>query len=93
MTHRIIIDTCQDLIDSDFRNGFEDTVLYRVREALMDAGYSKEAFDFWCDFCVFYEKKALRLAEKWGQDIVEVYGQAHNMAKGQGCFVMPEWGC
>lgn len=92
MPNRIIEKTCQDLIDSDYREGFNDGVIFRVRSALYDAGYSTEAMNFWNDFCCFYDDKIPSLIEKWGEDVVTVFATAHKLSRGEGRFVMPEWG-
>jgi len=92
MPNQIIINTCEDLIDSDYREGFNDGVIFRVRQALYDAGYSTEAMNFWNDFCCFSDYKIESLCGKWGEDVVSTFASAHKLSRGEGRFVMPEWG-
>ena len=90
--NQIIVKTCDDLIEADYREGFNDGVIYRVRQSLGDSGYNTEAMSFWNDFCCFSEYKIPALADKWGEDVVESFAMAYKLSRGEGRFEMPEWG-
>jgi hypothetical protein len=89
---QIIIKTCDDLIEADYREGFNDGVIYRIRQNLRDAGYNAEATKFWSNFCCFADYKVESLMKEWGADVVEAYGEAYKLSRGEGRFEMPYWG-
>lgn len=84
----ILIPMLQELIDTNFRVGFEDTVLQRCRSALFHAGMDDEAVQMWNDACCG------RKAEAFDNDreLMDKYTEANQESLKTGAFEMPHWG-
>ena len=93
----IIRKTSLGLIEQDFRDGFENSVINIVRAAIKDAQGEDVAKVFWSDFCNFSNRfqcsvKRSRILENIDEETLEIYLQAVDVGKSEGCFVMPSWG-
>ena len=91
----IIKRVCNELIAADFCNGFEDSVIHRVRDAIAAEQGEEAARMFWSDFCCFVKgntRKIEQLLEVIDQEAIDLYLKADELANGPGAFVMPEWG-
>jgi len=84
----VLMPVLQNLIDSDFRMGFEDSVLQRCRSALYDAKLVNEANEMWSDHCCGRHLKAFDN----DQELLGKYNEADEISNREGCFVMPSWG-
>lgn len=92
MKNQILIKLFQDLIDKDFRSGFEDSALHRAWSTLDKNGF--KGMEFWNDFCNVdrTDGRLPRLIEKYGQEVVDKYLEVHEIENGPGRFEMPDWG-
>lgn len=91
----IIKRVCNELIAADFRDGFEDSVIHRVRAAIAAEQGEDAARKFWSDFCCFIRRdvrKAEKLLEVVDQEAIDIYLDACDVASGPGAFQMPSWG-
>jgi len=84
----ILMPMLQNLIDTDFRSGFEDSVLQRCRFALRNAGLNDEANQMWTCYCT----GGYLLAFDNDQELLDKYNEADEVSNREGCFVMPSWG-
>ena len=84
----ILMPVLQNLIDTDYRSGFEDSVLQRCRRALYNAGLVSEANQMWSNHCCGYPLKAFDT----DQELLAKYNEAVEVSNREGAFVMPEWG-
>jgi len=86
----VILNVLNGLKAQDFREGFEDTVLYRVCRAL---GNHRErgtpSSELWNAECCGREEY---IAETYGEDVDALFREVKAMASGEGAFVMPSWG-
>jgi len=75
----------QELIDSGYREGFNDSVLTHCKIALQEAGFPITADQLWSDVCC---------GRKWTSDseLLAKYNEAEAESKKKGAFVMPDWG-
>jgi hypothetical protein len=85
------------LIAKDFRAGFEDGVINRCKQCILDAGYTDEARKFWSDACCFSymyapEGKVKKWYEVYGKEFTDLYLEATRIENLEGCFEMPTWG-
>jgi hypothetical protein len=92
MKHELLMNLFQDLIDKDFRSGFEDNALTRAWRLLDANGF--KGMEFWNDFCnVRYgDYKIPKLVEKYGQELVNKYLEIKEIENKEGRFEMPSWG-
>jgi hypothetical protein len=81
----ILMNKLQELIDSNYREGFNDSVLSHCKQALIDNGFEIAGRQLWNDVCC---------GKKWTSDseLLAKYNEAEALSKKEGCFVMPEWG-
>ena len=88
----IIKSVLDDLKAQDYREGFNDGVIYRVRDAI--AREDQElARRFWSLACNFPNREAI-IKEFMDDDesLYEYYLEVEEMSMGPGAFVMPSWG-
>lgn len=84
----------EDLQSADFRDGFEDTVLHRVCQAVGENHY----WDLWSDAAVISHLSPSRkekLISVWFDDdesILDLWLDVEEQASGKGSFQMPSWG-
>lgn len=90
--HEILMKLFQDLIDQDFRSGFEDSAAHRAWTVLNKYGF--KGLEFWNDFCNVGKTsyKLPKLVEKYGQELVDKYLEVKELENKQGKFEMPSWG-
>ena len=93
----IIKKVSQELIDADFRDGFENSVINVVRDAIKESQGEEVAMLFWNDFCNFSNRlhgsvERAKILQNIDEDTLEIYLQAVDVGKSEGCFVMPSWG-
>lgn len=84
----ILMSMLQELIDTNFRVGFEDSVLQRCRSALIEAGLTEEATKMWNDACCGRKAKAF----DDDQELMDKYSEANQESVKKGAFEMPSWG-
>lgn len=82
----------QEMINKDFRMGFEDSALHRAWRELDKNGF--KGMEFWNDFCNVdrTDYRIPKLLEKYGTELVNKYLEIHEMERGEGRFIMPDWG-
>lgn len=91
------IQVMKDLQASDFRKGFEDTVVHRIVRAVGRDHTPGDASQMWSDFCCFgfsYQpsEKRARLEARYGKEMVDLFVEVDRQSEQPGTFVMPEWG-
>lgn len=90
--NEILMKLFNELIERDFRSGFEDSALHRAWNTLDKNGFKGR--EFWNDFCNVRQGdyKIPKLVEKYGQELVDAYIKIHEIENGPGRFEMPDWG-
>jgi len=84
--NQVIRNTVNELIERDYRTGFEDTVLHRVCSALNEFDGSGQ--DFWNAMLIGRIDRAMEEFFYFDINLFELYEYAERMSKGPGCFVM-----
>lgn len=72
-----------NLKESNYREGFNDSVLSILRDELNDR-------TLWTKVCCGCGKKYI--TETYGDDAYSLYEEVVNLSKQAGAFVMPSWG-
>lgn len=85
----LILNELNRLKGMNYRNGFNDSVLSHVCCALGNKYEAGPAKEMWSAICCGNRNY---IAETYGQDVQDLYNEVDEMAKGEGAFVMPEWG-
>lgn len=87
----LIVNELNRLKEIDYRNGFNDSVLSKVCDVLGNH-YERNtpASDFWNAACCGRGEKYI--TETYGAEVYALYNEVSEMAAGEGCFVMPDWG-
>lgn len=82
----IIRNTLNQLIEQDYREGFEDGVIYRVRAALEE--FDGSGKEFWSYMCSISQRKhAFTEFFNSDQDLWDLYYSTEKMSKGPGSYV------
>ena len=84
--NEIIRNTVNELIERDYRTGFEDTVLHRVRSALNE--FDGSGINFWNAMLSSRIDTAMEEFFDFDMQLFELYEYAEEMSKGPGRFVM-----
>lgn len=84
----LLMPMLQNLIDTEYRFGFEDSVLSRCRNLLNKHGLSDEARNVWNKKCCGDTQGAFFNDE----ELVAKYQEAEVESAKEGCFQMPHWG-
>jgi len=85
----LIVNELNRLIEIDYRNGFNDSVLSNVCGAIGNKYEAGPAREMWNAICCGNRNY---IAEVYGQDVQDLYNEVEEMAKSEGAFVMPAWG-
>ena len=99
---QIISDTLDHLVSNDYREGFNDTVLSHLCMNV-NKHFPNLYWIMWNDCCMVEyhytqnpsHNHVQMVAEKYLDNdwkLMEHWVNVHNMARGKGSFVMPEWG-
>lgn len=90
--NEVLMKLFNELIEQDFRSGFEDSALHRAWRVLDQNGF--KGISFWNDFCnVRYgDYRIPKLVEKYGQELVDKYLEINDLENKEGRFEMPSWG-
>ena len=75
----------QELIDNNYRSGFEDSVLHQCRQVLEKNGFEIAAKQLWNDVCCGRDFTT-------DQELLSKFKEAEAESEKEGCFVMPDWG-
>ena len=84
----ILMQLFQEMIDSEYREGFESTVKVRVREALLTGRLIREARQTWAKICT----EQIEEAFDNDQELIDRYNEAYKISMKDGGFQMPSWG-
>ena len=89
----LIVSVLIDLKNKNYREGFTDTVLHHVVNAIREVDMEK-GNRFWSYGCMLpYDKKKMIDEFMDGDESVfALYEEVEKISKGDGAFVMPEWG-
>lgn len=95
--NEIIIQVSKQLIQEDFRDKFEESVLSNIREVVHDQLGTEAAQTVWSDLCVFshsfcQESHYNQLCKTYSVEAMDIYLEATRVAAQEGAFEMPSWG-
>ena len=89
----IIKETLIRLKNSDYREGFNDSVASHIRQALYEGQSVDAGNKFWSDFCNVSKRHPKdSLIDLVGQDVYDLYLEVEESSNGPGAFKMPSWG-